>query len=79
MFFDREQSSKVLKEAFVVVVVLVVIGGESLWNGQQMFTMEQKMFAMEQKMFLEQIYGIEMPCVTVYGRVWPCMVMYDIH
>ena len=41
-------------------VVLVVLGGESFWN-------EQQMFAMEQKVFLEQNYGIELPCVALYG------------
>ena len=56
--FDREQSSEGPNRSFVDVA-LVVVGGESFWN-------EQKVFAMEQKMFLEQNYGIEMPCVSVY-------------
>ena len=38
---------------------------------QKMFAMEQKLFAMEQKMFLEQNHGIKMPCVALYGFVWP--------
>ena len=38
--------------------------------------MKQKVFAMEQKMFSEQNYGIEMPYVAVYGRLWPCMAVY---
>ena len=58
------------KRSFVVVVVLVV-GGESFLN-------EHKMFAMEQKMFLEQNYGIELPCVALYGFVLPFVALYDI-
>ena len=42
--------------------IFVVVGGESFWN-------EQKMFSMEQKMFLEQNYGIELHCVALYGFV----------
>ena len=42
--------------------VVVVIGGESFWN-------EQEMFAMEQKMFSEQNYGIELSCVALYDFV----------
>ena len=45
------------------VAVVLVVGGESFWN-------EQNMFAMEQKMFLEQNHGIELPCIAVNGLVW---------
>ena len=45
------------------IVVVLVVAGESFWN-------EQKMFAMEQKILLEQNYGIDLP-------VWPCMALYS--
>ena len=40
-------------ERSFVVVVVVLVGGESFWS-------EQKIFALEQKKFLEQKNGIEM-------------------
>ena len=40
-----------------------------------MFAMEQKNVAMELKMFLQQNYGIELPDVTVYGRVWYSLIL----
>ena len=90
--FDREKISEGPKISFVDVVLVlavVVLGGESFYNKQKMFAMEkkmfaieqkmfaieQKMFAMEQKIFLQQNYGIEMPCVAECGRVWQCMVV----
>ena len=62
----NEKFLKILDE--FTFVVLGLIGGESFWNEQKLFAMEQKML-LEQKMFLEQNFGIELPCVAMYGRV----------
>ena len=59
-FFDREQSSKVLKEALLLFLLLLA-GNHSETN--------KKMVAIEQIMFLEQNYGIDLPCMALYKAV----------
>ena len=65
--FDREQSSKVLKEALLA-------GNHSETN--------KKCSQWKKNNFLGHDYGIELPCVALYGfygfygRVWPYMVVY---
>ena len=69
LLFDREQSSKVLKEALLLLSLFL-------------FAMEQKMF-LEHNYGIEMpfmaLYGRAWPCMAVYGGVWPCMDVYDIH
>ena len=61
VIFDREQSSKVLKEALLLLLLFLLLGGiilkgtKNVRNGK--------------KMFLEQNHGIEMPCVALYSLV----------
>ena len=69
-FFDNFWPRAKLKGPKRNFVVVVVIGGESFWN-------EQEMFAMEQKMFSEQNYCIELPSMALYSRVWPCMISFN--
>ena len=74
IFFDRDQRSKVLKEALLFLLLLA-------WNQlPKMFQIEHKLCkgtknVLGNKIVMFALYGLVWPCVALYGLVWPCVAL----
>ena len=78
IIFDREQRSKVLKEALLFLLLLLFLA----WNQvRKMIQMEQKLCKGRKKCASVAHYGIQLPCLpcmALYSLAWPYVALYDL-
>ena len=71
---DREQSSKVIREALLLFLFLLLLGGGN--HSERNKTCLQLNKNHDIEMPCVALYGFVWPCMAVYGRAWPCMALY---